>query len=161
HVTEMDVSIYTGSNNTPIANYDEIPPDRFLTQARHYRDFFEVFRAHRDQLTSVTLWGLADDNSWLTSSERVNAPLLFDDQLKHRLADTGVVNADALPRTSAMVALSTPGAIYDGDAHAASATTTPPGLAVEIRYNGSTAPPVNAGTYAVEAVITHRDFEGF
>ncbi|HET9316555.1 MAG TPA: endo-1,4-beta-xylanase, partial [Vicinamibacteria bacterium] len=48
HVTEMDVSIYSGSNNTPIANYDEIPADRFLRQARHYRNFFEVFRAHHD-----------------------------------------------------------------------------------------------------------------
>src|SRR5262249_8301955 len=30
----------------------------------------------------------------------------------------------------------------------------------EIRYDGSTAPPVNAGTYAVEAVITDRDYVG-
>src|SRR5262249_43049201 len=95
------------------------------------------------------------------SSGRVNAPLLFDDQLKHKLAYTGVVNPESLPRTPAAVALSTPRAIYDGGPHAASATTTPPGLAVEIRYNSSTTPPVTAGTYDVEAVITSRDYVGF
>ena len=82
HVTEMDVSVYSGSFNTPVAHYDEIPADRFCWQARHYRDFMRVFKAHKDQLSSVTFWGLADDNTWLTRSGRVDGPLLFDDVLR-------------------------------------------------------------------------------
>ncbi len=160
HVTEMDVSIYTGSNNTPIANYDEIPADRFLTQARHYRDFFAVYKAHKDQLTSVTLWGLADDNSWLTSSGRVNGPLLFDDQLKHKLAYTAVVDPQDLPKTPATVVLSNLAQTYNGGPHAVAAATTPAGLTVDVTYDGSVVPPVNAGTYTVVATIDSPDFAG-
>ena len=160
HVTEMDVSIYTGSNNTPIANYDEIPAERFLRQGRHYRDFFRVFRAHADQLTSVTFWGLADDVTWLTSSGRVNAPLLFDDQLQHKLAYTGIVNPQDLPKTPAIVTLSNLFHVYDGQPHAASVATDPAGLAVAVTYNGSAALPVYPGAYAVQATIVSEDFAG-
>jgi endo-1,4-beta-xylanase len=160
HVTEMDVSIYTGSNNTSIANYDEIPAERFLRLARHYRDYFEVFRDHKDQLTSVTLWGLADDSTWLTSSGRVNAPLLFDDQLHHKLAYDGVVNPETLPKDPASVALSNLAQTYDGGPHAVTVTTTPPGLPVDVLYDGSAAPPVNAGTYHVDAAVDHPDWAG-
>ncbi len=96
-ITEMDISIYTGSNNTSIANYDEIPADRFVKQGYEYRDYFQAFRKLKGKISSVTLWGLADDNSWLTSSGRVNAPLLFNDQLQHKLAYLGVVDPLKLP----------------------------------------------------------------
>ena len=135
HVTEMDVSIYTGTNNTAIANYDEIPPDRFLTQARHYRDFFEVFRAHRDQLTSVTLWGLADDNSWLTT-RRVNA--LCSSTTSSHKAYTGVVNPEPCRERRQRCSPRQPRSTTAGR----TPRPRPPaaGLAVEIA-NGSTTPP--------------------
>ena len=160
HVTEMDVSIYTGSNNTSIPNYDEIPAERFLRQGRHFRDYFQVFRAHKDQLTSVTLWGLADDSTWLTSSGRVNAPLLFDDQLHHKLAYDGVVNPEELPKDPASVSLSNLAQTYDGGPHAVTVTTAPPGLPVDVLYDGSTTPPTNAGTYHVDAAVDHPDWAG-
>ncbi len=159
-VTEMDVSIYTGGSNAPIANYDEIPPERFLKQARHYRDFFRVFEAHKDQLTSVTFWGLADDLTWLTSSGRVNGPLLFDDQLHHKLAYTGIVSPQDLPRTPAGLTLSDLNQAYDGGPHPVSVTTSPAGLAVDVTYDGSPNPPVGAGSYAVEATIDSEDYAG-
>ena len=160
HVTEMDVSIYTGSNNTSIPNYDEIPAERFLRQGRHFRDYFQVFRAHKDQLTSVTLWGLADDSTWLTSSGRVNAPLLFDDQLHHKLAYDGVVNPEELPKDPASVSLSNLAQTYDGGPHAVTVTTAPPGLPVDVLYDGSPTPPTNAGTYHVDAAVDHPDWAG-
>jgi hypothetical protein len=40
---------------------------------------------------------LADDNTWITSSGRVNAPLLFDDQLKKKFAYWGVMDPLQLP----------------------------------------------------------------
>src|SRR5215475_1378562 len=91
HVTEMDVNIYSGSANTSIPNYDEIPLDRHVRVGYHYRDYFEAFKKLKDKIQSVTIWGLADDNTWLNSSGRINAPLLFDDQLKHKLAYTAVM----------------------------------------------------------------------
>lgn len=160
HVTEMDVSIYSGSANTPIANYDEIPPERFLLQARHYRDFFRVFKAHSAQLTSVTLWGLADDVTWLTSSGRVNGPLLFDDQLQHKLAYTAIVSPQDLPRTPATVALSNLVQTYDGASHVVSVATSPAGLAVDVTYDGNADPPVFPGAYAVQATIDSEDYVG-
>jgi endo-1,4-beta-xylanase len=97
HVTEFDVNIYSGSANTSIPNYDEIPPDRHVRVAYHYRDYFEAFKKLKDKIQSVTIWGLADDNTWLNSSGRINAPLLFDDQLKHKLAYNAVINPLDLP----------------------------------------------------------------
>jgi endo-1,4-beta-xylanase len=96
-ITEMDISIYTGSNNTPIPSYDEIPADRFVTQGYDYRNFFQAYRQLKGKISSVTLWGLADDNSWLTSSGKVDAPLAFDDQLQHKLAYLGIVDPQQLP----------------------------------------------------------------
>ena len=97
HVTEMDVNIYSGSANTSIANYDEIPFDRHVKVAYHYRDYFHAFKQLKGKITSVSLWGLADDNTWLNQSGRVNAPLLFDPQLQHKLAYTAIVHPLDLP----------------------------------------------------------------
>ena len=160
HVTEMDVSVYSGSAPTPIPNYDEIPAERFLRQARHYRDFFRVFKAHRDQLTSVTVWGLADDLTWLTRPGRVDGPLLFDDQLQHKLAYTAIVSPQDLPKTPATVTLSNLLQTYDGGPHPVTVTTNPGGLAVVVTYNGAPTPPVGAGSYAVVATIDSEDFAG-
>jgi endo-1,4-beta-xylanase len=32
-------------------------------QAERYRAFFDLFRAHKNVITGVTLWGIADDNT--------------------------------------------------------------------------------------------------
>jgi len=49
---------------------------------------------------------------------------------------------------------------YDGAAHGASVTTDPAGLRVTITYNGASAPPVAAGTYAVVATMADPDYTG-
>jgi len=82
-VTELDVSLYI-----PGITYDQ---STFYTaatftdalkaqQADRYKAFFDLFRRHRDVITGVTLWGIADDNTWLSefSSGRKDFPLLFD-----------------------------------------------------------------------------------
>jgi hypothetical protein len=60
---------------------------------------------------------------------------------------------------SATVTLSGLTATYDGAAHAATATTTPVGLAVTITYDGLATVPTNAGNYVVVA-ITDGDYAG-
>jgi endo-1,4-beta-xylanase len=96
-VTELDVSIYSGSFPQPFTAYEDIPPERFVMQAYKYRDFFNAFRYLAPNLTSVTLWGQADDHTWLTSSARVNGPLLFDTALLHKPAYTALLAPAQLP----------------------------------------------------------------
>lgn len=58
------------------------------------------------------------------------------------------------------VALSNLEQIYDSAAKPATVVTTPAGLTVDVRYDGSTAAPTDAGTYAVVATITEPGYEG-
>ena len=55
---------------------------------------------------------------------------------------------------------STLNATYDGNPHAATATTTPAGLAYTVTYNGSSTAPINAGTYDVVATIDDPSYSG-
>ncbi|MEI7730246.1 MAG: MBG domain-containing protein [Verrucomicrobiota bacterium] len=49
---------------------------------------------------------------------------------------------------------------YDGTGKAASATTTPAGLTVNLTYNGSSALPVNVGSYTVVGAISDPTYVG-
>lgn len=51
-------------------------------------------------------------------------------------------------------------AIYDGSAKPVSVSTDPAGLAVSLTYDGNPGAPANAGTYAVEAVVSDPNYEG-
>jgi endo-1,4-beta-xylanase len=97
-ITELDISIYTNSSEA-FTDYASIPAERLVQQAYLYRDFFQVFRQLQESghITSVTFWGKADAHTWLTSSTRVDAPLLFDTRLQHKLAYLGVVDPLKLP----------------------------------------------------------------
>ncbi len=49
---------------------------------------------------------------------------------------------------------------YDGNAHTATVTTLPAGLAVTNTYNGSTTPPVHAGDYTLISVVHDALYHG-
>ncbi|UBU15879.1 endo-1,4-beta-xylanase [Nonomuraea gerenzanensis] len=93
-VTELDVSIYTDF----VSTYDTIPPELLVEQGYRYKELFDVFRRQADRLSSVTVWGESDDVSWLRSwpIPRLNAPLLFDDDLQAKPAYWGVVDPSRL-----------------------------------------------------------------
>jgi endo-1,4-beta-xylanase len=87
HVTELDVSIYAdpgacySQRTIPpcAADYGAAPPQAVLSQqALKYRELFNAF--NRPSVQSVTLWGLADNHTWLNGFPvtRTNRPLLFD-----------------------------------------------------------------------------------
>jgi endo-1,4-beta-xylanase len=95
-ITEMDVSLYIpGVTYTSDTFYTAATfTDALKTQqAERYRAFFELFRAHRNVITGVTLWGIADDNTWLSefSSGRTDFPLLFDTNHQPKRAFSAVV----------------------------------------------------------------------
>ncbi|MFN7057199.1 endo-1,4-beta-xylanase, partial [Hyphomonas sp.] len=89
HATEIDVSIYadpgtcfdTGVNCAAGygAQISNVPASVLAAQARIYRGLFDGF-VQRPSVTSVTVWGLQDGQSWLNSFPvtRPNYPLLFD-----------------------------------------------------------------------------------
>jgi endo-1,4-beta-xylanase len=82
-VTELDISLYlrgvtyTADDYYTPATFTQELKDQ---QAARYHEFYDMFRAHSDVITSVTTWGIADDNTWLSEfdSGRQDFPLLFD-----------------------------------------------------------------------------------
>ncbi|HKQ75977.1 MAG TPA: endo-1,4-beta-xylanase [Blastocatellia bacterium] len=96
-VTELDTSIYSGSNPPIFDDYALIPQELFVRQGYRNRIFFDVFRQLKGKIGSITFWGQADDHTWLTSSTRVNGPLLFDTSLKKKFAYWGVIDPLQLP----------------------------------------------------------------
>ena len=102
HVTEIDVSIYDDpgtcweSGTNCQANYGAITPDSVLrTQAQKYRDLMAGLSA-RSSVTSATLWGVTDGQSWLNTLPitRTNAPLLFDRSGEPKAAFHAITNPD-------------------------------------------------------------------
>ena len=58
-----------------------LPDSVQLTLARRYGDIVRVYLAHRDVISRMTFWGVADGDSWLNNFPvrgRTNHPLLFD-----------------------------------------------------------------------------------
>jgi endo-1,4-beta-xylanase len=79
-ITELDVSVYT-SNSDPESLYTTVLEQK---QTVAYGRFFIAFRNYKSNITGVTFWGLADDNTWLDNfpvTGRKNYPLLFDGNL--------------------------------------------------------------------------------
>jgi endo-1,4-beta-xylanase len=110
-VTEFDVSIYDGSSTTIYTNYSQIPQDLFIQQGYLYRDFFQALKQlnsdpDNQKISSVTFWGMADDDTWLTSPTKVDGPLLFDIGLQHKYAYTGIIDPLDLPGADLSVTIS-------------------------------------------------------
>lgn len=97
-ITEMDISIYVNNGES----FPTPPADRLLKQGYRYRDLFDVYKRHASEITSVTLWGLADDETWLDTFPvtRNDAPLLFDEQLQAKPAYWGIVDPSKIGATA-------------------------------------------------------------
>ena len=97
-VTELDMSIYNAGDTT--SNYgNNVPAAALAEQGWLYKKYFDVFRGLRDKLSAVTLWGMADDDTWLDSFPvtRTDYPLPFDMALQAKPAYWGIVDPTHLP----------------------------------------------------------------
>jgi endo-1,4-beta-xylanase len=97
-VTELDMSVYNAGDDT--SNYgNAIPPSVLAEQGWLYKQYFDVFRGLRDKLSSVTFWGMADDDTWLDGFPvtRTDYPLPFDMNLQAKPAYWGIVDPTHLP----------------------------------------------------------------
>lgn len=65
-----------------------------------------------------------------------------------------------IAKAPAAVMLGSLSQIYDGSAKSVTVSTDPAGLATSVLYNGSTAAPTNAGSYAVQATVQETNFAG-
>jgi len=99
HITELDMSIYANDTDS----YTTVPAEVLIKQGYRYKEIFEALRrqgqAGTGKLHSVTLWGLADDHTWLSTfpTTRINLPLLFDEALQAKWAYWGIIDPSQLP----------------------------------------------------------------
>lgn len=112
-VTELDMSVYTNDNDA----YDTFPLDLQVKQAKRYKEIFDVFRKHADQLTAVIFWGKDDLNTWLRTFpvDRNNWPLLFDERLQAKYAYWALVDPSKLPVEVQHAAAASSSAAIDGN----------------------------------------------
>jgi uncharacterized repeat protein (TIGR03806 family) len=61
---------------------------------------------------------------------------------------------------TATVSLGNLAQVYDGTQRVVSVSTTPSGLAVDLTYDGSSTPPVDAGSYAIVATVNEPNYLG-
>src|SRR5208283_3236165 len=99
--TEFDMSVYDASDNTSNygANGGTVPLSIIAQQGYLYDQYFRTFRRLRHFLTGVTIWGMADDDTWLDSFpiSRLDLPLPFDTGLQAKPAYWGIVDPTQLP----------------------------------------------------------------
>ncbi len=78
-VTEHDISNY------PFEDRElHLAPtfEEYKRQTKRFKEFFSVLRTYKNEIESVTFWGVADDTSWLNYfpvKGRKNGGLLFDE----------------------------------------------------------------------------------
>lgn len=94
-VTEMDITVLPSPNrhngaevsdNFAYANEmnpypDNLPADKVQELEDRYFDFFKLYLKYQDKISRVTVWGVADGDSWRNNwpmRGRTDYPLLFD-----------------------------------------------------------------------------------
>ncbi len=110
-VTEFDISIYPYPPPEQGYEYDLIPTDLLVQEGYLYRDYFEAMKKlnsdpNDKKISSVTIWGMSDDETWLSTGSRADAPLLFDTKLQHKYAYTGIMDPLSLPGADLAVTMS-------------------------------------------------------
>ena len=77
----------------PYAN--GLPKEKAKEIEKRYLEFFKIYYKHRDQISRINLWGIADHNSWLNGwpiKGRTNYPLLFDRQYQPKPIVQEIIN---------------------------------------------------------------------
>ncbi len=100
-ITELDLSVYKAGDNTSNygANGGTVPQSVIAEQGWLYAQYFTVFRQLKGKLDAITIWGIADDDTWLDSFpiNRLDLPLPFDTKLQAKPAYWGIVDPTQLP----------------------------------------------------------------
>jgi endo-1,4-beta-xylanase len=107
-VTELDMSIYNAGDDTSDFG-NNVPPSLIAKQGWLYKQYFDVFRHLRGKIKALTMWGMADDDTWLDGFPitRTDYPLPFDHQLQAKPAYWGMIDPKMLPGYGLKFSLST------------------------------------------------------
>jgi endo-1,4-beta-xylanase len=94
HITELDITIYENRTESYSTASDEILNE----QGHRVKDLFAIIDKYKEHVTSVTFWGLTDDQSWLRSYfvQRNDWPLPFDEEYKAKPFYWGMVDPERL-----------------------------------------------------------------
>ncbi|HOH52430.1 MAG TPA: MBG domain-containing protein, partial [Candidatus Hydrogenedentes bacterium] len=90
----------------------------------------------------------------------VTADFVPDDTANYDTLVSQSAGNFVISRAAATVTLGDLTPTYDGTPKAASATTAPAGLAVDLTYDGSPAAPTDAGSYAVVGTVDDVNYQG-
>ncbi|MEA5257877.1 endo-1,4-beta-xylanase [Arcicella aquatica] len=97
-ITELDISVYPKEHERRERRENDgvgiFTDEMEQKQIQQYKMVFDVFRKHKQNITSVTFWNLSDQYSWLDNfpvTGRKDFPLLFDKNLKPKKAFWEVV----------------------------------------------------------------------
>jgi endo-1,4-beta-xylanase len=159
-ITEMDISVYNAGDDT--SNYgNNIPPSVLAEQGWLYKQYFDAFKELKGKIGAVTLWGFADDDTWLDGFPvtRTDYPLPFDMNLQAKPAYWGIVDPTQLPGYGLKWAISSRSGPRDARVWTLTATNGDVGPAYATQINSFTlkqiegwpcSPKVTAsGTYPV------------
>ncbi len=138
-VTELDLSVYNGGDDT--SNYgNNIPASVLAEQGWLYKQYFDLFREEKNHISAVTIWGMADDDTWLDSFPvaRTDYPLPFDMKLQAKPAYWGIIDPTHLPGYGLSFALSSKPTDHDARIWTITATNGDVGPAYDTLINGFT-----------------------
>jgi endo-1,4-beta-xylanase len=91
-----DVSVSAAASGALNPYAAGLPDSVQQALAKRYADLFDVYMKHRDVITRVTFWGVADGDSWLNGwpvRGRTSYPLLFDRTGQPKPAFEAVIRA--------------------------------------------------------------------
>lgn len=95
-ISELDVTVYSdyATGSFVASPAVEFTPDLEARQAKRFADLLALYRANKDEITSVTFWGVSDEQSWLNTSApgRSDFPLLYSGQHLPKAARTAIMN---------------------------------------------------------------------
>ena len=96
-ISELDVTVYADYVTGTFDPQPEVPFTAALetTQAKRFASLFALYRKNKSIITSVTVWGISDDRTWLDNEPvvgRDDYPLLFDDAHQPKAARASIVN---------------------------------------------------------------------
>ncbi len=95
-ISELDITVYSDySTGSFVASPAvQFTPDLEAKQAKRFGDLFALYRKNKGEITSVTFWGVSDDQTWLDSTPvagRNDFPLLYNDQHTPKAARASIV----------------------------------------------------------------------
>ena len=139
-VTELDVSVYLAGDITSNygANGGTVPVALLAEQGWLYEKVFKELRKLKGKLDAVTIWGIADDDTWLDTFpiDRLDLPLPFDTRLQAKPAYYGIVDPTQLSGYGLSFAVTSQTGPRDARVWTITATNPSAGTAYATQING-------------------------